>query len=137
MRPLKLVALCTALLAPVLPALIDSQDGPDQKPSVFLENDRYKPGKESNLRTVDGTVKDDSDNLLSGAIVQLKDLKTSKIVEFATKDDGKYVFHDLPMDVDFELLAKRGALSAPVKKLSIYDTRKHVIVNFQLAAAKQ
>jgi hypothetical protein len=68
--------------------------------------------------------------------VQLKDTKTSSIVDFATKDDGKFVFRDLPMDINYELLAKHGDLASQVKKVSIYDTRKHIIVNFQLAAAK-
>ena len=81
-------------------------------------------------------MKDASDNPLADAIVQLKNTKTSNIVNFATKEDGKYVFRDLPMDINYELLAKHNNLSTPVKKISIYDTRKHVIVNFQLAAAK-
>ena len=120
------------LLACIAPA----QDGPDQKPNVFLQNDRIKNQKESNTRTIDGTVKDASDNPIADAIVQLKDTKTSNIVNFATKEDGKYVFRDLPMDINYELLAKHNDLSTPVKKISVYDTRKHVIVNFQLAAAK-
>jgi hypothetical protein len=120
------------LLACIAPA----QDGPDQKPNVFLQNDRVKNQKESNTRTIDGTVKDASDNPLADAIVQLKDTKTANIVNFATKEDGKYVFRDLPMDINYELLAKHNDLATPVKKISVYDTRKHVIVNFQLAAAK-
>jgi len=120
------------LLACVAPA----QDGPGQKPNVILQNDRVKNQKESNTRIIDGIVKDASDNPLADAIVQLKDTKTSNIVNFATKEDGKYVFRDLPMDINYELLAKHNDLSTPVKKISIYDTRKHVIVNFQLADAK-
>lgn len=120
----------------LLACMAPAQDGPDQKPNVFLQNDRVKNQKESNTRTIDGTVKDASDNPLADAIVQLKDTKTSNIVNFATKEDGKYVFRDLPMDINYELLAKHNNLSTPVKKISVYDTRKHVIVNFQLAAAK-
>lgn len=131
MRFAKALPLALLLLARVGFA----QDGPDQKPSVFLENNRQKNEKESNTRLIDGVVKDASDNPLPNAIVQLKNTKTSSIVEFATKDDGKYVFRDLPMDINFELAAKRGAEVTPVKKISVYDTRKHVIVNFQLAAA--
>jgi hypothetical protein len=132
MNPVKILPASLLLLVCLAPA----QDGPDQKPSVFLQNDRVKNQKESNTRTIDGTVKDGSDNPLADAIVQLKDTKTSNIVNFATKDDGKYVFRDLPMDINYELLAKHGALASPVKKVSVYDTRKHVILNFQLAAAK-
>ena len=132
MNLLKIVPLAFLLLACLAPA----QDGPDQKPNVFLQNDRIKNEKEGNTRTIDGTVKDASDNPLADALVQLKNTKTSSIVNFATKDDGKYVFRDLPMDINYELLAKHGDVATPVKKVSVYDTRKHVIVNFQLAAAK-
>jgi hypothetical protein len=125
--------LACLLLAAIAPA----QDGPDVKPPVFLQNDRPKNDKETNTRIVDGTVKDASDNPMADAIVQLTNTKTSSTVAFVTKDDGKYVFRDLPMDINFELLAKHGDLIAPMKKVSVYDTRKHVIVNFQLAAAKQ
>lgn len=132
MSPLKILLASFFLLAPFAPA----QEGPQQKPNVILQNDRYKPGKDSNTRTIDGTVKDASDNPLEDAIVQLKNTKTSDIVDFATKEDGKYVFRDLPMDINFELLAKHGNVTTPVKKVSLYDTRNHVIVNFQVAASK-
>lgn len=136
MNPIKVCPALLLLLACLAPAQ-KSNPSPDDNSSVFLENNRPKREKESNLRTVDGIVKDAADNPLADAIVQLKDTKTSQIVDFATKDDGKYVFRDLPMDVNFEVLAKHGDVTTPVKKISIYDTRKHVIVNFQLAAAKQ
>jgi hypothetical protein len=119
----------------IAPAQQNSQ--PNDKSDVYLQNDRPKNQKESNTRTIQGTVKDSSDNALSEAIVQLKDMKTSKVVDFVTKDDGKYAFSDLPMDINYELAAKHGDLTAPVKKVSIYDTRKSVIMNFQLTAAKQ
>jgi hypothetical protein len=111
-------------------------NGPEQKPNVYLENNRPKNEKEANLRTIDGTVKDSADNPLASAIVQLKDTKTLKIVDFATKDDGKFVFRELAMDINYEVVAKRGDVITPVKKVSVYDTRKHVVLNFQLAAAK-
>jgi len=101
------------------------------KPSIIVEN-KAKPPKESNSRTIEGTVKDAADNPAADAIVQLKDTKTSQVVDFATKEDGKFVFRDLYLNVNYELLAKRGDLTTPVKKVSIYDTRKNVIVNFQL-----
>jgi hypothetical protein len=132
MNLIKVVLASLLLLVFLAPA----QDGPDAKPPVFLQNDRVKNEKESNTRFIDGTVKDASDNPLADAIVQLKNTKTSSIVDFATKEDGKFVFRDLPMDINFELLAKHGDLTTPVKKVSIYDTRKHIILNFQVAAAK-
>jgi hypothetical protein len=108
----------------------------NNKPSATFGNDRPKSQKESNTRTIQGVVKDASDNPVE-AIVQLKDTKTAKIVSFPTKDDGKFAFRDLAMDSNYELLAKRGEITTPVKKVSVYDTRKSVVVNFQLTAAAQ
>ena len=109
-----------------------SSQPPDSgKPSVILEN-HEKPPKGSNARTITGLVKDEHDNPVRGAIVQLKDMKTSKVVDFATKEDGKFSFRDLHMDYDYELIAKHDGLTSPVKKVSIYDTRKDVILTFKL-----
>jgi hypothetical protein len=104
---------------------------PPTGPAVVLEN-KEKPKKDSPYRIIQGVVKDQADNPLPGAIVQLKDTKTSKVVDFATKSDGKFAFRDLSMENNYELLAKRGDLASPVKKVSIYDTRKEVIINFTL-----
>jgi hypothetical protein len=133
MKPLFAV-LPLLLAAPALIAF--AQDGPDQKPNVFLQNDRTKPQKQSTTRLIDGTIKDAAGNPIADAIVQLKNTKTSSVVEFVTKDDGRYAFRDLPMDINFDLLAKHNDLITPVKKVSIYDTRNHIILNFELAPAK-
>lgn len=108
------------------------QTDPPSKPSVFVENNKEKPKKDSPYRIIQGIVKDQADNPLAGAIVQIKDTKTSKILNFPTKEDGKFAFRDLSMQINYELLAKRGELASPVRKVSVYDTRKEVIVNFTL-----
>jgi Carboxypeptidase regulatory-like domain len=134
MKLVKILPFSLCLLACVAGAQQSSL--PNDKTDVYLQNDKPKNQKDSNTRTIQGTVKDASDNPLSGSIVQLKDMKTSKIVDFITKDDGKYAFSDLPMDINYELAATRGDLKAAAKKVSVYDTRKTVILNFQVAAAK-
>ena len=105
------------------------------KPSVFLDN-KGKPLKPSAARTIDGTVKDAADNPVRGAIVQLKDLKTSKVVDFATKEDGKFAFRELSMEINYELTAKRDGITSLVKKVTPYDTRHEVILTFRLEAPK-
>ena len=110
------------------------QTDPPKQPSVIVEN-KEKPKKDSPYRTIQGIVRDQSDKPLAGAIVQLKDTKTSKILDFATKDDGRFAFRDLSMEINYELLAKRGNLATPVRKVSIYDTRKDVTINFTIQPA--
>jgi hypothetical protein len=131
-----------SLLFVAAAGLLCAQDHDTSKqPTTSFGNETHKPGKPSTVRTIIGTVKDQADNPVPGAIVQLKDLKTSKVVDFATKDDGKFAFHDLRLDVNYELVAKAGDLVAPPKKVTIYDTRNQVILSLKLepaaAAAKQ
>jgi hypothetical protein len=132
MHTAKLYSVSLVVLVSLGIACAQQTDPNASKPSVFLENNRYKPPKPSNARIIQGMVKDQADNPVAGAIVQLKNVKSSKVVDFATKDDGKYAFRDLFLDNDYELLAKRGDLTTPVKKVSIYDTRKEVTINFKL-----
>jgi hypothetical protein len=117
------------------------QPGPQDHPNATF-GDTPKTNKPSKFRTILGTVRDQADNPAPGAIVQLKDLRTSKVVDFVAKDDGKFVFRELKLDVNYELVAKRGDLTTPVKKVTIYDTRNQVILTLKLepspaAAAKQ
>lgn len=107
------------------------------KPSVIVENNKERPKKDVPLRIIRGTVNDQSENPVPGAIVQLKNTKTSKVVDFATKDDGKFTFRELPMDVDFELLAKHGVAKTAVRRVTVWDNRKEVTINFKLEPAKQ
>jgi hypothetical protein len=131
MNVVKLATIAGILLGWANLALAQQGGGPPTKPPVVLEN-KEKPKKDSPYRVIQGMVKDQADNPLAGAIVQLKDTKTSKVIAFATKSDGKFAFRDLSMEINYELLAKRGDLASPPKKVSIYDTRKEVIINFTL-----
>ena len=133
MNVAKLVSICIVFLgsAGVTSA---QQTDPPKSPSVIVEN-KEKPKKDSPYRVIQGVVKDQAENPLAGAIVQLKDTKTSKILNFPTKEDGRFAFRDLSMDINYELMAKRGDTVTPVKKVSIYDTRKDVTINFTLQPA--
>lgn len=105
---------------------------PGGTPAVF---DGKRPTKEdkSRMRDLKGHVEDDGGSPIDGAIVQIKNLKTGRTIDFITKPDGAYVFHDLDMDIDYQLTAKRDGYGDPVsKKLSKYDSRKPAILNFEL-----
>jgi hypothetical protein len=127
----KLFAVSFAVLAAA--GLLSAQADPEKHPEATFGTDTHKPLKPSKQRTIQGTVKDQADNPVVGAIVELKDLRTSKVIAFATKDDGKFLFRELRLDVNYELVAKRGDLVAPTKKVTIYDTRNQVILTFKLA----
>jgi hypothetical protein len=120
-----------------LVSLCPAQQPDPNRPLPSIGNNRPKRDKDTATRIIEGTVQDASNNLVSEAIVQLKDTKTSKIVDFVTRSDGRFAFRDLPMDIDYELVAKHGGATTPVRKVSVYDTRKDVVVNLQLSAKAQ
>jgi hypothetical protein len=98
-----------------------------QEPKKTREERR----EEANSRAVTGTVTGADDKLLSGAVVQLKDMRTLQVRSFITLDDGQYHFSGLRNDIDYELTARSGEMTA-TKKLSLFDNRKAAILNFKL-----
>ncbi len=98
-----------------------------QEPKKTREERR----EEANSRTAMGTVTSADDKPLSGAVVQLKDMRTLQVRSFITLDDGQYHFSGLRNDIDYELTAKSGEM-ASTKKLSIFDNRKQAVLNFKL-----
>ena len=105
---------------------------PTEKPATFDGKMNPKEDK-SRLRDLKGVVKDEAGAPIEGAIVQLKNSYTGKLVNFITKQDGTYTFTALNMDIDYDLTAKRNGFGDPVKKkLSKYDSRKPATLNFEL-----
>lgn len=92
---------------------------------------REERREEANSRSAMGTVTGADDKPLTGAVVQLKDMRTLQVRSFITLDDGQYRFSGLRNDIDYELTAKSGEITA-TKKLSIFDNRKQAVMNFKL-----
>ncbi|MGH9631560.1 MAG: carboxypeptidase-like regulatory domain-containing protein [Bryobacteraceae bacterium] len=88
--------------------------------------------EDSNTRSVQGTVTDATDNIVNGAVVKLKDSKTLHIRSFITKQDGKFHFHGLNPDIDYELKAEYQGASSDTKTLSTFDSRKRAVINLKL-----
>ena len=132
MRGIYLFSISIACLAISIPLWAQRGGGTgDSKPSVFLDN-HPSNSKETKTRIVTGVVKDQNDNPIPGAIVQLKDMKTSKVIDFPTRGDGTFTFKDLPLDINYELVAKHDQITSPTKKVTIYDTRKSIMLTFKL-----
>jgi len=98
---------------------------------VAQQKSREERREEANSRAVMGTVTAADDKPLSGAVVQLKDMRTLQVRSFITLDDGQYHFSGLRSDIDYELTARSGEMTAS-KKLSLFDSRKAAVLNFKL-----
>jgi len=83
-------------------------------------------------RSVHGIVADQNGRPLKGVPVQLKDLRSLQIRSFLTEGDGRYYFHELRTDIDYELQAKDGNHVSSTKLLSRFDSSKDAEVNFAI-----
>lgn len=75
-------------------------------------------------RVVEGTVVDASSNVVSGATVFLKDLKTKSIRSFTSDPKGRFRFTQVNMAEDHELWAEKNGHKSAVKTVSEWDARK-------------
>ena len=97
-----------------------------------LPAQKKKDKEESATRTLQGLVTDKDGNPASGAVVQLKDLRTLQIRSFITKGDGGYYFSGLKVDDDYQVKALSNGLSSDAKRLSVFDSRKTATINLKL-----
>lgn len=102
-------------------------------PAGFAQS---KKKGEDQTRSVKGSVKAADEQSVTGAVVQLKNMKTLQVRSFITKDDGTYYFLGLSPDVDYELRADFQGASSGAKTLSTFDSRKEAIINLKLNPKK-
>jgi hypothetical protein len=102
-----------------------------------LTGQKSKKEEDSSVRTLQGIVFDAGGNPVPGAVVQLKDTRTLQVVSFIAKEDGGYHFANLKNDIEYEVKAVHGGLSTDWKRVSIFDTRKIVVVNLKLEREKK
>jgi len=100
---------------------------------VFAQNKtKQERREEANSRSVMGIVVGADDQPASGAVVQLKDMRTLQVRSFITQTDGQYHFSGLRADIDYQLTVKSGDATAAARTLSLFDNRKEAVMNFKL-----
>ena len=77
-------------------------------------------------------VMDAADTPVTGAVVQLENMKTQQIRSFITKEGGAYSFFELNTDTDYKLKAEFKGTSSSSKTLSSFDSRKDAVINLKL-----
>jgi hypothetical protein len=119
----KVAAICLASALIVMPAYSQGKSRAERK-------------AEASLRSVTGSVSGADGMPAVGAVVQIKDMRTLQVRSFIVQGDGTYHFYELKADVDYQLSAHSGDTTAAPKTLSVFDSRKEAILNFQLEAKK-
>lgn len=128
--------LAAAGLFSVFSCIASAQASPSTQPTdtkppeVFLDNHRpliQKKDKAPTSRVVSGIVTDDTGRPLEGALVSVREVKTSETRKFFTKKDGRYAFDDLSFTEDYEVQAKWKKLISEPRKVSQYDHSAKVV----------
>jgi hypothetical protein len=89
-------------------------------------------GKDSQLRTVRGTVVDDKEAPSDSAIVYLKNSRTQDISTHLSDSDGTFRFSGLDLNVDYEIHAEKDGWTSASKSISNFDTRKEFVLTLKL-----
>ncbi|HNY38895.1 MAG TPA: carboxypeptidase-like regulatory domain-containing protein [Bryobacteraceae bacterium] len=118
-RRLFLAALCLCLALPL---------------SAQWSNQKKKKNRDPNVRNLEGVVTLPDGNPAKGAVVKIKNLKTLQVTSFITPVDGKYRFHNLSSNIDYEVRADFNDLSSDKRMLSVFDSRLDAVINLPLAA---
>ena len=92
--------------------------------------------RESQLRTVHGSVMDKQENPLASSVVYLKNLRTSVVKTHIADDASRYRFSGLDPNVDYQIHAEHGDSTSRKHTISSFDTRKEVVINLKVDRKK-
>jgi len=98
--------------------------------SVLLAQE--KPKKESELRTVRGTVVDKDETPVETAVVYLKNGHTQGIITHLSDTDGTFRFSGLDLNVDYEIHAEKEGATSATRSVSNFDTRREFVLTLKL-----
>jgi hypothetical protein len=114
------IFLAFAVIA-VFSASLQAQDAEDKKSKK----------EQAGLRSIEGTVLDSSDQPATGAVVQLKDMRSLQVRSFIAQDGGLYHFTALKIDNDYQVKADFNGMTSGWRTLSVFDSRKVAVINLK------
>ena len=92
--------------------------------------------RESQLRTVRGTVTDKEENPIPTSVVYLKNSKTQGVKTYIADDAGRYRFSGLDPNVDYEIHAEHQGMSSAKRTISSFDSRKEIAIQLKVDKKK-
>ncbi|HWF12527.1 MAG TPA: carboxypeptidase-like regulatory domain-containing protein [Candidatus Acidoferrales bacterium] len=93
-------------------------------------------GKESQLRTVRGTVVDNTETPSETAVVYLKNTRTQDVITHLSDSDGTFRFSGLDLNVDYDIHAEKDGWTSASRSISNFDTRKEFVLTLKLDRKK-
>lgn len=92
--------------------------------------------RESQLRTVRGTVVDKQENPIVSAVVYLRNLRTQTVKTYIADDTGHYRFSGLDPNVDYEIHAEHKDFTSAKRTVSSFDSRKEIVIQLKVDKKK-
>ena len=83
-------------------------------------------------KLLNGTVTDNSDKPIAGAVVYLKNMKTLAVKSFFADKAGSYRFPQLALNTDYEVYAEKDGKKSGVKTISQFDDRFTPTINLRI-----
>ncbi len=83
-------------------------------------------------RTVEGTVLDANDNALPRAIVYLKNARSHSVRTYIAGDDGKFNFHAVDPNVNYDLYADYQGKKSSTRTISSFDSRSEIHMDLKI-----
>ena len=100
--------------------------------AAFAQETKAEKRQAASERVVTGTVRDADGNAINGAVVMLKDVRSTQVRSFITQTNGAYHFTGLKLDNDYELEARHEGMTSGWRTLSVFDSRKEPVINLKL-----
>jgi protocatechuate 3,4-dioxygenase beta subunit len=91
----------------------------------------------SEMRSVRGSVIDKGEAPVTGAVVYLKNVRSSTVKTYISMEDGQYRFSGLEPNVDYELHAEHNDMTSGNHTVSSFDGRKDIVVSLKLDKEKK
>ena len=83
-------------------------------------------------RIVQGKVESKDGGAIKGAVVYLKDGRTSLVKSAIVDDQGSYRFVQLSQNTDYELWARLGDKKGASKSISSFDSKNDITINLKI-----
>ena len=83
-------------------------------------------------RVVHGKVQDKDGVGIKGAVVYLKDSRTSSVKSAISDDEGSYRFVQLTQNTDYELWAQSDSKKSATKSISSFDTKNDITIMLKI-----